>query len=389
MTVGGSAIRLSGALLISAEHVNGSGHGNAALGSSNCTSGVGTCASAYSHGGGVGAALAGGIMQAGATIQAPLDAELNGTVTSALSVTVRSIGANDAESQTLFAGIGAISFSADESNAQVTNAATVTAKVGSAGSITTTGSASGSCGSSAGTGVCVAASTTNRANSQSDGATGGLVGFNIAEPKAGISGNTEADFNGTVVSGSGVTISAIASNVAESRAALFAIGLGAGNGGAAAACIGSFSTSSGSCSTGDALTRAYVGSTGQLGHLNGTAPSISGAVNVIAQGTNSATATMTATAGGLVGIQAVSPKAEDFSTTAARIDGNVGGVHPRPTSSAQSATPVPGSCRSSRTAATRHWRRSSRRRSASSRTPTRARPLARTRRSRLSSAAVT
>ncbi|HEY3921306.1 MAG TPA: carbohydrate-binding protein, partial [Gaiellaceae bacterium] len=314
-------INVTGGVLIQAGlgH-NGVSNGNCANGSCGCNDGNGSCASAYAHGGG-GGIISGGDFNATGYVEAPVTAEMAGKVTSAGSLTVQASSKNDAEAQTKSLGIGAVSFSLDISDAEVTSTAVTKAVVDQSGSATTTGSSGVGCGTAPSAGICIEATSANAANGAGDGLTVGLIALGAGLPTAIVDGGTKANYDGSIGSAGNVTVYASSANVATALVNSGGFGAITLTGDAASACVGGYGSSG--CQAGDAYTSALVGGDANLGSFDGSAATI-GSINVIAAGNNTATATASSEGGGLITLSVVLPTAADYGTTNAEIDGNVG-----------------------------------------------------------------
>ena len=191
-------------------------------------------------------------------------------------------------------GISALSFSGAGTLAEITNQASVTARVGSSAELTTTNA------------ITVSATSHNTATATSDAASGGFVGgFSFNLPKALDNGGTLAELDGTVDWASAVTVQSNATNTATSKANVFSItgliGVAAAN---SSAEVGS-----------GASTVANVGFGALL-----TVPS--GTVQVLSTSTNHADATANGFTGGLgVSVAIMNPTAIVGAPTEAGFDG--------------------------------------------------------------------
>ena len=308
---------------------DGTAQGNCSMGRScGCQSGTGSCSSAYGHGAG-GGLIAGGVYSATADAEAPVTAELAGTVQSAGTLLIDANGATDAEAETTSLNIGAVSFSADNSDAEIFDTATVRAIVDTGAAATTTGTTADTCGSGPAASICTEATSADTANAYSDGATGGLIAGVGAQPYARVGAGTDASWDGSVGGGASFALIAAATTSADSVSNTLTIGLlGTGGGSAANACIGDYDSNK-NCVGPTApagVTEAVVGSDAVLGD----AP-ITGAVTVSATGANSATANTGSTSGGIIDINVTDPTATDLGATTAEILGDIGTTTPNPT----------------------------------------------------------
>ena len=279
-SVGGSAhITTTGAILVQAQ-LNGAK--NTAIATSNGLAGA------------LFAAIS--IMGSKAEADGAVHAHLDGTVTGSGSLTVEADGGNTANATTDvtaisigFGGAGA------GSDAVISSSADTIATV--AGNVTSSGL------------IHVRAVGNNAANADSSAGTGGIVGgLGTALPSTSVGGSTLAEFDGTAIGASAITIEAGSTNTARSHAQVTAFGLFGGAGASSAATV-----------TTDATTDANVGASALIN-------SPAAVITVSSASGNLASAVAGSVAGGVIAVSSANPNATDDGETSVSFLGSVHGA---------------------------------------------------------------
>jgi hypothetical protein len=136
-------------------------------------------------------------------------AKLNGAVTGSGFITINADSKMEADADTTFFGIGALSFSGSSTDAEVSGD---TIAGGDSGTASTNGL------------FQVTSDSVNKATATSDGATVGLGTVDVKLPQALVSGSTKAVYLGQVTNGTGATATANSANTATATADMVTIG---------------------------------------------------------------------------------------------------------------------------------------------------------------------
>ena len=159
-------------------------------------------------GGSVGG-ISAGVVLSNALVAGSVTAKLNGAVTNSSFITINADSTMEANADTTFFGIGALSFSGSSTDAEVSGD---TIAGGDSGSASTNGL------------FQVTSDSANKATATSDGATVGLGTVDVKLPQALVSGSTKAVYLGQVTNGTGATATANSANTATATADMVTIG---------------------------------------------------------------------------------------------------------------------------------------------------------------------
>ena len=258
------------------------------------TRNAGNQANATAQGGTAGLLFAGTLFVGVATIDASVEAHMNGQVTGGSSLDVNANGVNDAEAHTIAGAVslggalaGSVSYANIASDAHVVADAASTAEIviGESSTVEATG--------------------TNTANATSEVISFGLISLGVSVPTSTIGASTTAGYDGSVTGGSGLTVKATGADTATVDSKPIAIGLVAGNGAAADAEI-----------TNTAQVDAGVGKDAVL-TLNSATAKVQTSVN------NSATATLNSDAFGGLAVSIMFAEVHDRGGSHASFDGQL------------------------------------------------------------------
>ena len=299
----GADISVSGAVLVDAGQNSYVADANPVLGHDADFVGETNLSFAQSDGTG-GGAITIGIYTSNSKVESSVLAKLDGKISGAGSVEVKSIGTNHSKADTSALGIGAIAIAGAGAHAEVDGDAVVSATAASTADITTTGS------------VKFTADSHHHAEASADVATGGIVSVGVALPTAEAGGTTKAEYDGKVKNATEVTIQATGENNGYAKSHVISIGLVGGSG--ASSCSVAGSSGGSSCDTAGTIgsTVATVGSSAAFDMPNG-------AVTVKATGTNVSTADGGSDGGGLVSVSVSDPNAYNFGDTKAEFLGSI------------------------------------------------------------------
>ena len=236
------------------------------------------------------------IMGSKAEVDAAITAHLDGTVTGSGSLTVEADGGNVASANTdvtaLSIGFGGAGAGSD---AVIGSSADTNATVG--GNVTSSGL------------IHVKALGSNSASADSSAGTGGIVGgLGTALPSTSVGGGTLAEFDGTAIGASAITIEAGSTNTARSHAQVTAFGLFGGAGASSEAFV-----------TSNATTDAVVGASALIN-------SPAAVITLTSASGNLASAVAGSIAGGVIAVSDANPTAEDDGETSVSFLGSVHGA---------------------------------------------------------------
>ena len=258
------------------------------------TRNAGNKANATAQGATAGLLFAGTLFVGVATIDASVEAHMNGKVAGGTSLDVNANGVNDAEAHTIAGAVslggalaGSVSYADISSDAHVVADADLNAQISIGGTST------------------IEATGTNTANSTSEVISFGLISLGVSVPTSTIGASTTAGYDGSVTGGSGFTVKATGADTATVDSKPIAIGLIAGNGAAADAEI-----------TNTAQVDAGIGQHAVL-TLNSATAKVQTTVN------NSATATLNSEAFGGLAVSIMFAEVHDRGGSHASFDGEL------------------------------------------------------------------